>query len=147
VNSGTKYNNRLKRYSIAISSLFIFALCACKAQNIEQIIELASRQFNMGSIPEAISLYRRVLYFDSLNLYSYEVARNLASCYISEKDYTKARAFSKMAGNLAPTDSLRTSLIFQVAYLYLLENDYNYALIEFPANGLSEINGLLSEMY
>jgi tetratricopeptide (TPR) repeat protein len=108
----------------------MLALFACKAQNIEQTIDLASRQFDMGNTQEAISLYRRVLYFDSLNIYSYEVARNLASCYISENDFTRARAFSKMAGNLAPTDSLRTSLIFQVAYLYLVENDYNYALIE-----------------
>lgn len=120
----------MKKYSIAIISFFVLALFACRAQNIEQTIDLASRQFDMGNTQEAISLYRRVLYFDSLNLYSYEVARNLASCYISEKDFTRARAFSKMAGNLAPTDSLRTSLIFQIAYLYLLEDDYNYALIE-----------------
>ncbi|MBN2212990.1 MAG: hypothetical protein JW723_01995 [Bacteroidales bacterium] len=120
----------MKKLSVTISNLIIIALCTCNAQNIEKTLDFASRQFNTGNIKEAISLYRRVLYFDSLNIYSYEVAGNLAACYISENDYNKARAFSKMAGNLAPADSLRTELIFQVAYLYLLENNYNYALIE-----------------
>ncbi len=90
----------------------------------------ADQQSEMGNIDEAISLYRRVLFFDSLNVYSFEACAQLASCYTLKKDYVKAREFSKIAGNLASSDSLRNEMIFQVAYLYLLENDYNYALIE-----------------
>ncbi len=106
------------------------ALFACEAQNLRQTLDFATRQFNMGNTQEAISLYRRVLYFDSLNIHSYDACRNLATCYISVNDYPRAREFSRMAGNLAPTDSLRAEQIFQLAYLYLLGNDYHYALIE-----------------
>ncbi|HJX72442.1 MAG TPA: hypothetical protein VJ346_10830 [Bacteroidales bacterium] len=130
MNSGIKYITRWKKHSVLISNLFLVTLFTCKAQNIEQTLDFGSRQFNMGNTQETIGLYRRVLFFDSLNIHSFDVCKNLASCYISVDDYPKARAFSKMAANFAPTDSLRADLIFQVAYLYLLENDYNYALIE-----------------
>jgi tetratricopeptide (TPR) repeat protein len=113
-----------------ISSLFLVTLFAGKAQNLRQTMDFASGQFKRGNTREAISLYRRVLFFDSLNIHSFNACRNLASCYFTVSDYPKAREFSRMAGNLAPTDSLRNEQIFQVAYLYLLENDYNYALIE-----------------
>lgn len=90
----------------------------------------ADQQAGWGNYNEAISLYRRVLFFDTLNNSSAEVCKKLASCYIVTKDYVKAREFSKIAGNLANNDSVRNEMIFQTAYLYLLENDYNYALIE-----------------
>lgn len=100
------------------------------AQNLRQTMDFASRQFSRGNTREAISLYRRVLFFDSLSVHSFDACKDLASCYISVNNYPKAREFSRMASNLAPTDSLKAEQIFQIAYLHLLENDYNYALIE-----------------
>ena len=110
--------------------MVLTSLLAVEAQNLNQTMDFASSQFLRGNIPEAISLYRRVLFFDSLNMHSYSVCRDLASCYISVNNHSRAREFSRLAGNLAPSDSLRAEQIFQVAYLYLTENDYNYALIE-----------------
>ena len=120
----------MKKYLLLIDGLILVSLFTTEAQNLGQTMDFASRQYNRGNTHEAISLYQRVLFFDSLNIHSYEACRDLASCYIMVNDYPKARVFSRMAGNLAPTDSLRDEQIFQLAYLHLAEDDYNYALIE-----------------
>ena len=101
-------------------------------------MDLADEQSEWGNLDEAISLYHRVLFFDSLINYSYEACKNLASCYILKKDFVKAREFSRIAGNLSPTDSMSNEMIFQVAYLHLLENDFNYALIDLY--GIRDLN-------
>ena len=115
---------------LLIDGLILVSLFSAEAQNLSQTMDFASRQYQRGNTDEAISLYQRVLFFDSLNIHSFEACRNLASCYISVDNNSKAREFSRMAGNLAPTDSLKNEQIFQLAYLYLAEDDYNYALIE-----------------
>jgi tetratricopeptide (TPR) repeat protein len=120
----------LKKYLLLIDGLILVSLFSAEAQNLSQTMDFASRQYQRGNTDEAISLYQRVLFFDSLNIHSFEACRNLASCYISVDNNSKAREFSRMAGNLAPTDSLKNEQIFQLAYLYLAEDDYNYALIE-----------------
>ena len=130
VNSDIKFIIRLKKYLLLIDGLILVSLFSAEAQNLSQTMDFASRQYQKGNTDEAISLYQRVLFFDSLNIHSFEACRNLASCYISVDNNSKAREFSRMAGNLAPTDSLKNEQIFQLAYLYLAEDDYNYALIE-----------------
>ncbi len=113
-----------------IDSLLLLSLLAAEAQNLSQTMDFATRQFDRGNTHETISLYQRVLFFDSLNVYSFDACSRLASCYILIDDRPKAREYSRMAGNLAPTDSMRAEQIYQVAYLHLAENNYNYALIE-----------------
>lgn len=132
-----KYIIRLKKYLLLINMILV-SLLAVEAQNLNQTMDFASRQFSMGNTAEAISLYQRVLFFDSLNIHSYNVCRDLASCYISVDNHSKAREFSRLAGNLAPSDSLKAEQIFQVAYLHLAENDYNYAIIELLGMNESE---------
>ena len=128
--SDINYIIRLKRYLIHIISFFVVFIPLAKSQDIHQTLIYANEQSESGSIDEAIGLYHRVLFFDSLHIYSFEACKNLVSCYIFKNDYVKAREYSKIAGNYATNDSLRNEMIFQTAYLYLLENDYNYALIE-----------------
>lgn len=120
----------MNRFSIIISSLFLIFHSAAWSQNISQTFEYAGQQLNRGNTGQAISLFRRVLFFDSTGTFSYEACKKLVTCYIYIRDYARAEEFSGFAANLAPNDSQSVEQIFQTAFIKLLKNEPEYAMIE-----------------
>jgi len=113
-----------------VSSFSLFTGILGRTQDIEQTLQFAKEQMAWDNVDKAIPAFRRVLFFDTSHTLSYETCKNLASCYILKMNYQKARKFSRLAYNFTTDDSVKNEIKFQLAYLYLFEKDYNYALIE-----------------
>ena len=121
----------MKKYLILLSSILLsFYFPRSIAQNARQTLTLANAQMNLGNINEAIALYQRILFFDTLKADAYETCKKLAQCYLTKSDYQKTHEFLKMAYNLSPSDSIKQEITFQIVSLYLIEKKINYALIE-----------------
>ncbi len=121
----------MKTYSILLNSIIILLLVqVSQAQNAWQTLHLANAQMAQGNIDEAIAAYHRVLFFDTIRSNTFEACEKLAYCYVSNSDFTKAREFLKMAYNLTSSDSIRHELSLYTSSLYLLDGQYNYALVE-----------------
>lgn len=112
--------------AILINFLLSFNL---HSQSIEETYQFGNHQLTLGNYNNAISSYRRVLFFDD-GSYKGEIFSKLAKCYKLSGEYTKAHKYYDLAYFNTQNDSLRNEYILKKVYLYILNKEYNYAHIE-----------------
>ncbi len=117
----TKFITKLKIFFI----IQAFSFVALNAQNSQQCIDIAGQLTNIGQFEQAISIYRRALYFD--NNLAPQIYQNLAECYIKNNNYQQARYYFNLAANIAATDSIAKELWFRIVATYIIENKLLYA--------------------
>ncbi len=108
-----------------ISFLIILFSLALKSQSPERCLQVADDYYAIGEYQEAISLYRRVLYFDeSLAARSY---LHIGESYLAIKQFESARYYYKLALQRANNDSLKNEVFFRRIASYVLEDRCIYA--------------------
>jgi len=112
-----------------ILSILISSFSICYSQTANETFSLAKYQLNTGNFDQAIFSFQRVLCFGS------ESEKNdsyiyLADCYLALKQFNKAIEFYELAYSIQQNDSMKAEIKLQKAYLYLLQKQYNIALIE-----------------
>ncbi len=118
----------LKTFIFVINALLLMA--PAHSQTLEETFDLAQRKKDAGNMEEAISAYRRVLFFDSTEQYYQETVFHLAQCYEKKKDIKKAHHYYDLSYNALPDDSLRTHIVLKKAFLFILKGQTRLAYME-----------------
>ena len=103
---------------------------SAKSQNVTQTYNLATQQQAEGNYSEAALLYRRVLLFDTANVYSMRVCEGLAESLAQGQNYVGALDYLSWAYRFARTDMAKQRIAFRKAEMYLFAEQPNYAIIE-----------------
>ena len=112
--------------------ILIFSILGClqvKAQTIEQCLAFADKQLESQNYHTAVKEYQRVLFFNSERYGDY-VYQRLADCYFNSSQLSKAAKYYNLAYFVTDNDSLKNEILFKETTCYLLEKNFNYALIE-----------------
>lgn len=116
---------------IFISTISFFILLnAGYSQNPEQTFAHAQEQKLMENYENAISAYRRVLFFDSAKEFTYRAFYQVASCYEKTGNFEKSHYYYDLAFNSAKNDSLKNQIILDKSFLYILQQKPKFALME-----------------
>ncbi|HET6243237.1 MAG: tetratricopeptide repeat protein [Bacteroidetes bacterium] len=99
------------------------------AQDIEQTLALANQQYEKAQYTQAISYYQRILFFDKKN-YNSQIHHRLANCFFNTGNYEKAAESYDIAWYSEENDSIKTELVFKKTSSLLLQNKFQFALIE-----------------
>lgn len=126
--------NRLKKYIFTISFSLLF-LIPGQAQNIDLTYRYANKQMYTGNYDNAIAAYRRVLFFDSTNHYDNRAYFQVAECYKETGELNKAHYFFDLAYNTARNDSLKNEVTLNKTYLYILQRQAGFAMMELASMG------------
>ncbi len=102
----------------------------CGSQNIDETFRFGNNQLATGNYNNAIEAYRRVLFFDSSGVYSFEASLNLSACYLKVNDFDKSQYYIDFAYAVCDNDSIKNELIFQKAANFIEYEFYDQSLIE-----------------
>lgn len=115
------------------------------SQTIDETFQFANDQLQNGNYENAISAYRRVLYFDN-NIYRTQVFANLSKCYEIIHDFNKSHYYLDLAYSNTNNDSLRNEYVIKKTYLYILQKEFDYAMIEITNVKFSNSNYFKKKM-
>lgn len=119
------YTQKLKILLI----LFISFSVEIFAQNQEQTLKLAKLQFDSENYEEAEYAFQRLLFFEN-DSNKLEIYQKLSDCYQIQKEYQKSIFYLDLASFCTNNDSLKSEFLFKKSYIYLLENKFDFALLE-----------------
>ncbi|MCH8317885.1 MAG: hypothetical protein IIA88_05220 [Bacteroidetes bacterium] len=117
----------------------------CFTQTYKQTLSYAQNQYELKNFDEAINTCQRIIFFakvetrhaSSLLAPAYF---NLADSYLQIHDYENALAcFDSVSAHSQTNDSMYQEVFFKKIACYILQNDYQYALLR-----LLDINDSLS---
>ncbi len=117
----------MKIFLISILTNLLFSGIFC--QTIDETFQFANDQLQNGNYENAISAYRRVLYFDD-QIYNTKVYANLSKCYELIHDYNKSHYYLDLAYSNTKNDSIKNVYVIKKTYLYILQKKFDYAMIE-----------------
>lgn len=100
-----------------------------QAQNLEETIDFADKQFNNGNYQLAVKEYQRALFFSKGTHVDY-LYRQIAHAFFANKQLEQASYFYELSYKTTTIDSLKYEILFNEAQCYLLSANYNKALIE-----------------
>ncbi len=112
-----------------IISVFLFLPKYFVAQDVHQTFELGVESYERGDYSQALPLFRRVLFFGK-DQYRFDTYRMIASSYKELAKYEPAHKFLDLAYRNCNNDSVQKEIVFEKAVLFVLEEKFNYALIE-----------------
>lgn len=119
-----------KRQNICLLIIIsVFSVAGLSAQNIEQTRELANLQYEKANYHQAISYYQRILFFDKQS-YNSNIHQRLGNCFFEIGEYDKAAESYDIAWYAEKNDSVKNELAFQKISSLLLQNKFQFALIE-----------------
>ncbi len=121
------------RIFILIISTFLFS--GTQAQDIDMTLDFANSQYKKGNYDRAISAYRRVLFFDSTGQFTDKSYYRLAECYLATASLKKSVYYYDLAYAATGSDSVKQAVIFDKSYLFILNGQPNYALMELASLG------------
>lgn len=101
-------------------------------QTIQESEKYAENQFNSGNYFNAITAYRRILFFEPDQQNS-EIFQNLSLCYFKLNDYKKSHYYNQLAYSMEKNDSIKTEIGLKNVFMYILQKEYNYALSDILA--------------
>ncbi len=116
----------MKKFIIILISLLYGSVYS---QTIQQTYDFAVKSMNEGNYELSIENFNRVLYFaPSFN--STETSYQLAESYKIAGEYKKSLEIYDIAYSITESDSLKKEIIFRKTELYILSDNYNFALVE-----------------
>ncbi len=95
------------------------------AQDAHQCLKIARDLYNIGEYEDAISMYRRVLYFN--NELAVDSYFNIGESYLATKQFNQARYYFSLAENRESSDSIKTEIRFRTIASYILEGKLLFA--------------------
>lgn len=127
------------KYITGLKILFflIFSLAIshnARSQSLNKVIEFADIQFVSGNFNAALIEYQRAMFFSPPGNQSY-LFRQTANCYYSTGDYENAMAYYDHAYNNYEIDSLKLECLFQKSSCFILQKNFNFALVELYSIG------------
>lgn len=99
------------------------------AQDASELYRYANNCFEQKNYEAAVQAYNRLVFFDSENL-GKKCFFNLGTSYLSMQRYAEAATNFDLAYNNSNNDSLKIACTFFKCLSYLLEKNYEYALLE-----------------
>lgn len=99
------------------------------AQNATELYRFANSCFEQKNYEGAIQAYNRLIFFDSENL-GKKSFFNLGTSYLAMQRYNEAAVNFDLAYNNTSNDSLRIACTFYKCLSYLLEKNFEYAMLE-----------------
>lgn len=117
-----------KKHFIYFALAFSFVLPA-SAQDTGSIIALADALSSAGRYDHAIKEYKRALFFDPANQGAY-VSSKLADAFFALQEYNMAAEYYDLAWRMQPVDSLKYEFQFRKILCQILQDDYQFALVE-----------------
>lgn len=114
---------------IAVISFFLLFNSGV-SQNLDHTFAYAHKQLEMENYKNAISAYRRVLFFDSTQKFTSKSNYHVASCYKKTGEINKAHYFYDLAYNSTHDDSLKNDIILNKSFLYIIQQRPDYAMME-----------------
>ncbi|MFW6019163.1 MAG: tetratricopeptide repeat protein [Bacteroidales bacterium] len=119
----------MRKYILIISCVLLFFISG-KAQDLDMTYRYAHKQMQIGNYDNAIAAYRRVLFFDSANQYNERAYFHVARCYKKAGELDKAHYFYDLAFNTVEQDSMKNEVILNKTFLYILQEQANFAMME-----------------
>ncbi|NND32113.1 MAG: hypothetical protein HKN76_05930 [Saprospiraceae bacterium] len=111
---------------IAVTSVFIHA----SGQNLEQTFTLAQNQFEKGEFYQSEKTYKRVLFFDSSNIFRGRATEKLAHISIVKNDLQEALNYFDQAYFSISNQQIRTDIQFERIQLFIETQEFQKALAE-----------------
>ncbi|MCF6240612.1 MAG: DUF5683 domain-containing protein [Bacteroidales bacterium] len=99
------------------------------AQNLEESLSFADKQFELKNYSLALKEYQRVLFFNDGKNLDY-IYHQIAKVYFINGYYQDAARNYELAYKTARDDSLKTEFIFKKAACYMLEHKFRLAIFE-----------------
>ncbi len=118
-----------------ITTLGILWLMICSfqhlavAQDFEETIEFADKQFILKNYQLAVKEYQRALFFSKGRNVDY-LYRQIAHSFFSNKQFDQAAYFFELSYKTVKIDSIKYETLFNKVQCYLLSKKFNNALIE-----------------
>ena len=123
--------NNKKHLHLKISSttLLLLFFINCPAQVIDAVLNFADSLYKEQKYSLALYEYKRA-YFFSENEKKQVLSIQIVNSYLALKDYRTAKTYCDSAIYYSQTDSLKTACQLQKIVIYLLENNFDYALLK-----------------
>lgn len=99
------------------------------AQNLQETIDFADKQFYIGNYQLAVKEYQRALFFSKGSQVDY-LYRQIAHAFFANNQFEQAAYFYELSYKTATNDSTKYEILFNKAQCYLLSKNYSNALIE-----------------
>lgn len=97
------------------------------SQSVEETLQFAEEQYNLGNYTNSVLAYERAIYFEK-NTTS-KTYFKLANAYFNKGDINRAIRFYDNATFLEKDDNKRNDIIFKKCLAYLSTKQYNQAII------------------
>lgn len=121
----------MKKYNKKYNALFLilFSCFQVNSQTAEQAYQFAEKQFIEKNYSLALKEYQRALLFDTAGNYA-DLTYKIAESHHILGNYTQALNYYDISYALAKTDSAKFEIVFKKSSAYILNGNYQYALIE-----------------
>lgn len=108
-------------------SLFLISsfVGSVKGQTIEQTLILANQFYSRAEYYDAISAYRRALFFNKNQ--APQLYFNLGECYLQTNEFEKSLYYFGLAENAASNDSVRLEAAFRKIAVQIINNKILFA--------------------
>ena len=116
----------MKKFIIILISLLYGS---AYSQTVQQTYSFAVKSMDEGNYELSIENFNRVLYFAPY-FNATETSYQLAECYKLTGKFKKSLEIFDIAYFATKSDSIKNEIIFRKTELYLLSENYNYALVE-----------------
>ena len=117
------------RFLIWIS---IFFFIECKAQTAPELLQYADYSYKNNNYNASVKNYLRLLFFDK-EKYGKQCYSKIANSYYKLKDYDQAINYFDLAYNTSDVDSEKQEATFCKALCFMMQKNYDYALMEIYA--------------
>ncbi len=118
----------MKRLLILLWIIFNYVF-PVNAQNLEESLAFADKQFEQKNYRLALKEYKRVLFFNTGKNIDY-LYRQIASIYFVRHDYLNAAYNYELAYKTARNTEKKIDYIFKKASCYMLDNKFRMATFE-----------------
>lgn len=118
--------NKQNTYFFLIISLLL--TLNCNAQTVNDVVDFADRQFEVGNYTIASKEYNRAFFFGYEK--KDELSMKIAQCYTYMNEYTLAADFYDKAYRFASCDSIRNEAVLNKAFNYIIDKQFMIALAE-----------------
>lgn len=116
--------------NISVSILFLLTMGALQAQTLEATFKMAEDFNAQSNFDQAITAYRRVIFFDSTQQYAHLSYKGLAESYYRAMDFNLAAYYFDLAYYSSPNDSEKNYFVIQKSASFIQLGDFSSALTE-----------------
>ena len=123
----------MKKWIILLLVIFsIPVVSGCFCQTVRETLVFAEKQYDAGKFSPALKEYQRVLFFYDKPEHAFLYAK-IGDCYHNLGNHESAVEYYDFAISLSETDSLKYEYVFQKAFVFIEQENYPFALLEYQS--------------